>query len=60
VVISEVARGVSERAGGGVCGEDGGASGFEDIPEGFVGGVGDVDDHADAVHLANDFVAEGG
>ena len=32
----------------------------EDVPEGLVGGVGDVDEHAESVHLVDDLVAEGG
>ena len=49
-----------EGAGGGVRGDDGSAGGGDDVPEGFVGDVGDVDDHAEAVHLGDDLFAEGG
>ena len=44
-------RGVGEGAGGGVRGDDGRAGGGDDVPEGFVGDVGDVDHHAEAIHL---------
>jgi len=47
-------------AGGGVRGDDGGGGGFEGVVKSFVGGVGDVDHHAEAVHLADDVFAEGG
>ena len=40
-------------------GDDGGACGFDDVPEGFVGDVGDVDHHAEAIHLLHDLFAEG-
>ena len=38
----------------------GARGGGEGVPEGLVGDVGDVDHHAEAVHLADDVVAEGG
>ena len=34
--------------------------GRDDVPEGFVGDVGDVDHHAQAVHLVHDLFAERG
>jgi len=43
-----------------VGGDDGSGGDFEGVVEGLIGGVGDVDHHAEAVHLADDIFAEGG
>ena len=59
-LVGHVARGGGEGAGGGVRGDDGRARGGDDVPEGFVGDVGDVDHHAKSVHLLHDLFAEGG
>ena len=60
LVVGEVAGGFGEGAGGGVRGEDGGAGDGEDVGEGLVGDVGEIDHHAEAVHLGDDLAAEGG
>ena len=60
LVVGEVAVGVGEGAGGGVGDEDGGAGDGEDFGEGAVGDVGEIDHHAEAVHLCDDLAAEGG
>ena len=52
--------GGGEGAGGGVRDEDGGAGDGEDVGEGAVGDVGEIDHHAEAVHLRDDLAAEGG
>jgi hypothetical protein len=57
-VVGHVARGVAEGAGVGVRGDDGGAGDDEGAVEGAVGDVGDVDHHAEAVHLVDDVFAE--
>jgi len=49
---------MSEGAGAGVGRDDGGVRGLEDVPEGFIGDVRDVDHHAETVHLADDGTAE--
>ena len=59
-VVGHVAGVVGDGAAGGVRGDDGGGGDFEGVVEGLVGGVGDVDHHAEAVHLADDILAEGG
>jgi len=51
---------VGEGAGGGVRDEDGSAGDGEDVVEGAVGDVGEIDHHSEAVHLCDDFAAEGG
>ena len=58
--VGEVAVGLGECASRGMGGDDGSAGEADYVPEGFVGGVGDVDHHAEAVHLFNDLFAEGG
>ncbi len=60
LIVGEVAGRVAEGAGAGVRREDGGAGDGEDVGEGLVGDVGDVDHHAEAVHLGDDLAAEGG
>ncbi len=57
-IVGHVA-GVVGDGGAGVRGDDGGGGCFERVPEGLVGGVGDIDHHAEAVHLADDIFAEG-
>ena len=59
-VVGEVAGVVGDGAGGGMGGDDGGGGGLDNVEEGLVGGVGDVDHHAEAVHFADDVFAEGG
>jgi len=59
-VVGQVAGVAGDGAGGGVRGNDGGGGGFEGVVKSFVGGVGDVDHHAEAVHLVDDVFAEGG
>ena len=56
--VGHVARGGGEGAAGGVGGEDGRLADFERVAEGLVGDVRDIDDHAEAVHLGDDFLAE--
>ena len=58
-LVGHVASGLCERASGGVRGDDGRARGGDDVPEGLVGDVRDIDHHAEAVHLLNDLFAEG-
>ena len=60
MVVGEVAVGFGEGAGRGVRDEDGGAGNGEDVGEGSVGDVGEIDHHAEAVHLGDDLAAEGG
>ena len=59
-VVGHVAGVVGEGAAAGVGGDEGGGGDLEGVVEGLVGGVGDVDHHAEAVHLADDVFAEGG
>src|SRR5690606_23470158 len=44
----------------GVAGDDGRRALLQDVPEGGVRDVRDVDDHAKPVHLSHDFAPEGG
>ena len=57
-VVGHVARGVAEGAAGGVRGDDGSFADGENIVKRFVGDVGDVDDHAETIHFADDVFAE--
>jgi len=59
-VVGHVAGCVAEGAGGGVGGDDRGAADVEGAVEGAVGDVGDVDHHAQAVHLVDHVLAEFG
>ncbi len=58
-VVGHVAGVAGDGAAAGVRGDDGRGAGLERVVEGCVGGVGDVDHHAEAVHLADDVFAEG-
>ena len=57
-VVGHVARRVAEGAAGGVRGDHGRFADGQHVGESFVGDVRDVDHHAQAVHFADDFLAE--
>ena len=59
-VVSHVARSVAERAGRGVGCDDRRAADDEGAEEGAIGDVGDVDHHAQAIHLIDNIFAEFG
>src|SRR5690606_7924237 len=59
-VVGDVARVVADRAGGGVREDHRRGGGVQRVPHGGGGDVGEVDQHAEPVHLPHDLAAERG
>ena len=59
-VIGHVPRVRIDGPRGGVGEDDGGPGDGDGVPHGVGGDVGEVDEHAQAVHLPHDLPAEGG